>query len=243
VTVNQVEDPVHVPDPGQQAPGTGRICGQCGEWETTERIYCQRCESLLPDPSLGAVFAYSTDDDTKSRRRWIWLGSVALAGVMILAAAWLTVQHITEPEPQETLATRSASKALASFDELNEAQDLAEVRHTATAGAEALVPVVEMLSEISSDNDTRPRLDAYRNLFRGFASLAHITEHQPQEWSAAKQRLQSGLSGLAEDDPQAGLLRSQGDVAIDAVQDQIDAIERSQRIEQDEVAMNRAARR
>lgn len=232
-------------NPGQTATAPSRICGECGEQGRPECTYCQECGHLLPDPALGTVVTYSTDTGgrTNPTHKWIWLSATLAVLLTILTAAWWTVQRVTEPQPQEILAATSFTKAQAILTEIRESKNLAQLRETAADGEAALAPIEEMLLEISSDNDTRPRLDSYRSLFRGIALLSHVTEDQLAEWSGANQAIQAGMNGLADDDPMGGALRSRGVAATDAIQDQIDALERADRAKQSAESDRRASGR
>lgn len=206
------------------------MCGQCGHINGIDRVYCQECGSLLPDadPEPSHVFANSDRTVKKgSKRAWFRVVIAIVLAVSAVATVGLAIMRATEPEPEEQLADQSSHRALAIFDSMNESQTLGQVREISTAGTNALAPIVEMLPRLSSDNDTRSRLDAYRSLFRGMASLNHLEESRLLEWGKTRQLISSSLRELAVDDPMTGALTSQGHIAMDSIQDQVDEIERA----------------
>lgn len=217
----------------QGSPATSREirCGQCGHPGEPDHLYCQPCGSLLPDPDRSRVLTSSLGTEEKGvRRHWLRATIVTILLLSILATVGLSIHRGTRPEPAEQLAEKSSHRALAMLTSLSEARTLGRVREISVTARSALTPVAKILPELSSNNDTRPRLDAYRALFRAVASLAHLHRSRLQEWGTTRQRIQSSLATLAADEPMTGALTSQGGIAIDATQDQIDEIERSRSV-------------
>jgi hypothetical protein len=209
------------------------MCGQCGTISELDGTFCQSCGSLLPDPDLtpSRKLAYSDQSANQpSERAWLlkWITGFVVASVV--AAGGLTTLRAAQPEPEEKLAEDSSHRALTLLKSLSEARTLRQARELYDAGTAALSPVVEMLPRLSSDNGTRPRLDAYRSLFRGLASLEHLHRSRPLEWSRSRHQITASLHGLAADEPLTGLLSSQGQVAVDNLQDQFDEFEREQAV-------------
>lgn len=206
-------------------------CGQCGRPSDIGRLFCQECGSLLPDPGKGRVFTYSgCPEEAGKKRTWLWVSVATILLISVSAAVALVVYRATQPEPEEQLAEESSQRALTIFKSLRKAKTLRAARATSVAGESARIPVASMLSRLGSANETRPRLDAYRSLFRGVASLTRVRRDQLQEWDRTKQLISASLSGLASVDPLTGMLTSQGRMAIDAVQDLVDELERTRRV-------------
>ena len=144
----------------------------------------------------------------------------------------MATYRATEPKPEEQLAEESSRRALALLKSMSEARTLAQAQEISPAATSAMTPVVEMLPRLSSNNDTRTRLDAYRSLFRGLASLDRLHQSRLLEWGKARQLISSSLRELSADDPMTGALTSQGRIAMDAVQDHVDKIERLRSVAQ-----------
>lgn len=222
-------------DKNQSADDIGPPCGQCGRISELDCVFCQTCGSLLPDPDPNPIFTQAGGTDESGARR---LGVRVVASTVMLialvAATVLVVLRATEPEPEERLAEDSSHRALTLLKSFSAAQTLDQAREISPAGQTALAPIVEMLPRLSSDNDTRPRLDAYRSFFRGVASLEYLHRSQIQEWGKTRQLITSSLRELAADDPLTGALTSLGRVAIDNIQDQVDEIQRTRGVREEQ---------
>lgn len=211
----------------QPTSSPSTACGQCGRLNEVDCASCSTCGSLLPDPDANQNSTYSGGtDEVESRPARLRVVLSILLVLCAVASVVLAIHRATTPDPEEQLAEESAHRALAVLKSLSETQTLDQTRDISSAAKIALSPVVEMLPRLSSNNETRPRLDAYRSLFRGVASLDHLHRDQLLEWGKARQTISSSLGELAAGDPMTGVLTSQGRIALDAIQDQVDQSER-----------------
>ncbi|MCH9814932.1 MAG: hypothetical protein K0U64_00590 [Actinomycetia bacterium] len=111
--------------------------------------------------------------------------------------------------PEEALADRAAAEAHQVFIALRSATSAKDVAALARPPVRLRLAIKNELSSLTSDNQTRERLDAFWQIFDEF-DLWHRGE---QDWEAGRQRIAAALRALGTQEPIAGSLNSEFMVA------------------------------